>query len=396
MVALAALVADVVVAHRVIHAGGTLADAEEASGLDKSTISRAVDKAGGMAPRRLLDHEKSRCLCLCERVEIQAALSRKEPFAEIGAALGRHRSSIDREVGRNGGPRRYRAVRAQRRADKTAQRPKNPWLETYPKAWLWVQGRLRRKWSPEQISARLNRGLTEEDLNDGESVEEGVTVSAETIYHSIYVQARGQLRKELAACLRSGRAKRRPRARAAAHKSRAKIAGMVKISERPPDVEDRAVPGHWEGDLIVGKNNQSAVATLVERKTRFLMLIKVDSKAADHVAERLVAKIVELPEALKRTLTWDQGAELAGHARIAFATGIDIYFCDPKSPWQRGSNENTNGLIRQYLPKGTNLSNHSQTDLDHIADELNGRPRQTLDWMKPSEALNQTLVATTA
>ncbi len=396
MARLAALVSDVVLARRAVHAGATLVEASAVSGLDISTISRAVDKAGGMRPRRLLDHEKRRCLCLCERVEIETGLGRGESFAQIGDRLGRHRGTVGREVGRNGGRGSYRSLWAQQRADSQAERPKQPWCETYRDTWLWVQGRLRARWSPGQISARLKAGLTKDDLGDGERVDQGVTVSAETIYHSIYVQAKGALRKELASYLRSGRPRRRSQARARAGKAKARMTGMVNISQRPAEVEDRAVPGHWEGDLIVGENNASAVATLVERKARFLMLVKVDSKAADHVADRLIPKIVELPEVLRRSLTWDQGAELAGHAHISVAAGIDIYFCDPKSPWQRGTNENTNGLIRQYLPKGTDLSIYSQADLDEIADEMNGRPRQTLGWLKPSEVLNQTLVATTA
>lgn len=323
-------------------------------------------------------------LAVWEREEIRAGLERKEPFRRIAHRLGRAPSTISREVELNGGREKYRAVGAEVRAAQAAQRPKPRWHQQHPDRWEEVMRRLRWGWSPQQISRRFKT----DHPNSPE-----MWVSAETIYQSIYVQGRGELRKELARCLRSGRAQRM--ARTPGEKARrGGIAGKVMISERPPEVEDRAIPGHWEGDLILGAEGKSAVATLVERNTRFGMLIKIDNKTAEHVRDRITQEIIRLPRELFRSLTWDQGTEMASHKQFTVETGIPVFFCDPHSPWQRGSNENWNGLVRQYLPKGTDLNRHSQTDLDHIARLLNGRPRQTLNWMTPSERLNQ-LVALT-
>jgi transposase, IS30 family len=237
-----------------------------------------------------------------------------------------------------------------------------------------------RLWSPQQISRRLRAEFGDD---------ERMRVSHETIYKSLYVQGRGELRRELTRCLRSGRAKRIPHGRV---EKRGRIPDMVLISERPAEIADRAVPGHWEGDLVIGKASKSAVGTLVERSTRFVMLLHLpDGYGAEAVREAMQRTIQTLPKALHRSITWDQGREMAQHARFTIDTGIPVYFCDPHSPWQRGSNENTNGLLRQYLPKGTDLSIHDQAALEKIADSLNGRPRQTLDWLTPSEALNQAL-----
>jgi IS30 family transposase len=302
----------------------------------------------------------------------------------IAGLLCRHHSIIAREIKNNGGRERYRAAYADRRAEVCRQRPKGRVLEDNERLHEYVREGLALKWSPKQISSRL---VTDHpDDRD-------MRVSAETIYQTLYLQARGELRTELKLALRSGRIRRVNRSRTSPASTAGQIKNKTLISERPAEAEDRAVPGFWEGDLILGKGNKSQIATLVERHTRFVILVMIPyDRTADRVASRLARKMASLPEILKNSLTWDQGKELAAHERFTVLTDMPVYFCDPHAPWQRGTNENTNGLLRQYFPKGTDLSVYTQADLDAVAAELNDRPRQTLDWMKPAEKLNELLL----
>ena len=317
-----------------------------------------------------------------EREIISRELAVGSSFRHIGRLLNRDHSVVSREVRRNGGRSAYRVIPAQRRADEHRGRPKPRLLEENTVLHDAVNAGLEKKWSPQQISKRLREDFPDDDT---------MRVSHETIYESLYLQARGELRTQLTIALRQGRTRRVSRSRTAV--ARGKIRDMVNISERPVEAEDRAVPGFWEGDLIIGKGGKSQVATLVERASRYVMLVRIPyDRTAERVAALLAQKMEHLPEFIRNSITWDQGKEMADHANFTVKTGIGVYFCDPHSPWQRGSNENTNGLLRQYFSKGTDLSGYTQAELDAVADELNDRPRQTLNWQKPTEVLNKFLI----
>ncbi|HYN35086.1 MAG TPA: IS30 family transposase [Ilumatobacteraceae bacterium] len=366
--------------------GYSHAEIIEATRVSAGSVVNVLRNAGGTL-RRVERVSINGRLSLADRSEIYAGLAAKESGAAIARRLDVHPSTVTREIAGNGGRDGYRPLAAHRRALKLARRPQMPLLDTNPRLAAYVIERLEKLWSPEQIVRRL----IEEFPDDAE-----MRVSHETIYQSLYVQGRGALRKELASCLRTGRAIRRRRDQRNGN-GPGKIPGMVNISERPAEVEDRAVPGHWEGDLIIGAGGRSAIGTLVERTTRFVMLLHLpNGHSAAEVNAAMAAKIAELPAALVRSITWDQGTELARHRQFSIDTGVDIYFCDPHSPWQRGSNENTNGLLRQYFPKSTDLNTHDAAHLDTVADQLNGRPRKTLNWKTPAEALANLLDAIAA
>lgn len=326
-----------------------------------------------------------RFLTIVERETIADRHRQGWSLRAIGRELGRPASTIMREIATYAVDGAYRPHAAQRAWTVGRARPKDSKLAQPGPLRDYVADKLRLKWSPEQIC----HALIDEYPND-----ESMRVSHETIYQAIYVQARGGLKREVAAALRTGRTRRKPHRHPEARTKRF-VDEMVMISERPAEVADRAVPGHWEGDLIVGANNGSAIVTLVERSTRYVMLGHLPAgHTAEEVRDVLVPLIGTLPEHLRGSLTWDQGAEMAAHRQFSIATGVPVYFCDPHSPWQRGSNENTNGLLRQYFPKGTDLSAHSALDLEHVAQELNGRPRKTLGWKTPAERLRDLLITT--
>ncbi len=344
-----------------------------------SSIYFQVAPHGGIrpAPRR-----RSRlALTLAEREEISRGIAAARSMRLMARLLGHSPSTVSREIKRNGGYDRYRAAEADKNAWRRARRPKRCKLANNPQLRWAVVSKLELNWSPEQIAGWLKRAYPED---------ESCRVSHETIYRSLYVQARGVLKKELLQHLRSKRTMRRPRR---AGDKRGQIADLVSISQRPATVEDRAVPGHWEGDLLSGSKN-SYIATLVERHTRYVTLAKVANKDTQTVVSALIKQAKTIPNELYKSLTWDRGKELADHRRFTLATNIDVYFCDPQSPWQRGSNENTNGLLRQYFPKGTDLSMYSQAQLNKVARQLNERPRKTLGFETPAERFNASVAST--
>jgi len=343
------------------------------------TVHDQVDRLRRRPP--LPRARSGRQLRMAEREEISRGLASGDSLRCIAARLGRSPSTVCREVTRNAGRRRYRAQRAEEQAWVRSRRPKPAKLAVCAPLRVVVEGRLAVQWSPQQIARWLPTQFPDQ---------EQMRVSHETIYQALYVQARGALRRELTRHLRTGRALRKPRRKEGERRGR--IPGMVMIADRPPEAEDRAVPGHWEGDMIEGKAGQSQIGTLVERATRFTMLVPLQGgKAPGAFAGALTPVIAGLPDSLRRSLTWDQGREMYQHARIAVAADCEIYFCDPHSPWQRPSNENTNGLLRQYFPKGTDLSVHSPQHLRDVADKLNGRPRKVLGWKTPAEAMAEFL-----
>jgi IS30 family transposase/transposase-like protein len=326
-----------------------------------------------------------RFLTVTER-ELIADLRRQgESLRAIGRALGRPASTIKREIDARSAEGAYQPHRAQRAWAASRARPKRSKLAQDGPLRGYVADKLRQRWSPEQICNAVVVEFPED---------EGMRVSPETIYQAIYVQARGGLRREVAVALRTGRTRRKPH-RSPDQRTSRFVDEMVMISERPAEIEDRAVPGHWEGDLIMGSRNETAIVTLVERHTRYVLLGHLPGgHTAEEVRDVLTSLIATLPEHLRGSLTWDQGCEMAAHKQFTVATGVPVYFCDPHSPWQRGSNENTNGLLRQYFPKGTDLSVHSAEDLEHVAQQLNGRPRKTLGWKTPAERLRDLLTTT--
>jgi len=356
-------------------AGQSLSEIGRALGKERASIHRMVATTGGYVPA---DRRRSlRVLSLAEREEISRGLAEGVSLRTIAARSRRAPSTISREIARHGGRHRYRAIGADERAWQYARRPKRCKLARSPELRELVAGKLALDWSPQQISGWLARTYPGA---------QAFQVSSETIYRSLFVQARGVLRKELLAHLRSRRSIRRSRLASTKGQGRGGIVDAVSIRERPAEATDRAVPGHWEGDLLAGSAN-THIATLVERQTRYLLLVKVPGKGSPGVVDALTVQVRTLPRQLWASLTWDRGVELAAHRRFTIATDVAVYFCDPRSPWQRGTNENTNGLLRQYFPKWTDLSGYSQADLDAVAARLNARPRKTLGYQTPAAML---------
>ena len=357
---------------RRVHAGENTIDIGKAIGRPRRLVYIVLKRTGGLVPRPRT--RSALRLSLAEREEISRGLRSGSSCRAIARGLGRAPSSVSREVRRAGGGPRYRAWSADAAAQEHARRPKATKLARSSRLRAAVSRLLCLQWSPQQISARLVRDYPDQ---------EEMRVSHETIYRALYVQTKGSLRKELHRHLRSGRLRRRPTLGARP----TGIHDMVALSARPPEVADRAVPGHWEGDLLIGTAGHSAIGTLVERRTRYTLLLRLGKgRSAPEVRRALTRRIRTLPVQLRRSLTWDQGKEMAEHVRFSVESGVQVYFCDPSSPWQRGTNENTNGLLRQYFPKHADLTNKTQAQLDAVARRLNGRPRRTLNWKTPAEA----------
>lgn len=362
--------------------GDTLQQIAQLFDRHHSAIQGILIRTGGIRPA-------ARCrsrlaLTLAEREEISRALAVGYSIRFIAATLGRAPSTISREINRNGGQGCYRASQADQAAWDRACRPKICKLAQNRTAAYIVAGKLQLQWSPEQISGWLKHTFPDDT---------SYQVSHETIYRTLFIQARGALKKELQGHLRRTRAMRRSRHHTQKTDNHGRIIDMVSIAERPATVEDRAVPGHWEGDLLFGSKN-SQIATLVERNTRYVMLVKVAKKDTETVINALIKNARKLPQELYRSLTWDRGKEMADHKRFTLATDIKVYFCDPQNPWQRGTNENTNGLLRQYFPKGTDISTYSQAKLNAVARKLNERPRKTLNYETPAERFSQSVAST--
>jgi len=361
--------------------GDTLHDIARSFNRFHSSIQQILCEYGGIQPPKRKRADVT--LSLSEREEISRGLALNLSYREIAKRLNRSPSTISREVARHGGAKAYRANKADKKAWENAKRPKPCKLAHNKELCMLIARKLKCRWAPQQISGWLKRTYP----NNQE-----YHVSHETIYKTLYIQTRGALKKELQQCLRTKRVMRRSKHATTKNKGLGDIPGAISISERPPSVEDRAVPGHWEGDLIEGKIG-SYIATLVERHSRYVMLAKVKSKKTDEVVKALIKQAKKLPKELYKSLTWDRGSELCNHAEFSLATNVKVYFCDPSSPWQRGSNENTNRLLREYFPKGTDLSKHSQRKLSAVARQLNERPRKTLEYQTPAERFNECVAA---
>ena len=362
--------------------GETAVQISASLGCYPGTVTWHVDRAGGLRPRER--RRAPRVLTTAEREEISRGLASGESLRAIARQVGRAPSTISRELARHGGRALYRASRADARAWRRARRPKQCRLAQDARLRRLVEQKLRADWSPQQIAQWLHATYPADPT---------MQVSHETIYRALYVQARGAFKRALVAHLRRGQRYRRPRASARATRGPGQLVNIVRLAERPPSADTRAVPGHWEGDLLVGKRG-TQIATLVERQSRFVLLERLPSADSPVVVTALARRIQRLPTALRQSLTWDRGKEMAQHHAFTIATDVQVYFCDPQSPWQRGTNENTNGLLRQYFPKGTDLSQVTQRQLNAVAHKLNTRPRQTLGWKTPAEVFATTVAST--